>query len=150
MMAEYFNHTKKDKGAADASWARSKRYAQQTLALADKFREHADYGGAVYHARIALGAHALREGEKDAAVRYMLEAANGPASSSLNERLFFGLDTRLVNYLLKEGERESVAQFLEKSAGLRSADRDRLLKDAAAIRAGRMPMSYQYMVTRSE
>jgi beta-lactamase regulating signal transducer with metallopeptidase domain len=150
MMAENFNHTKKDKGATDAAWARSKRYAQQTLALADKFREHADYGWAVYHARIALGAHALREGDKDAAVRYMLEAANGPASSSLDERFFFGLDTRLVNYLLKEGERESVAQFLEKSAGLRSAERDRLLTDAAAIRAGRMPMSYQYMVTRSE
>ena len=95
-------------------------------------------------------AHALREGDKDAAVRYMLEAANGPASSRLDERFFFGLDTRLVNYLLKEGERESVAQFLEKSAGLRGVDRDRLLKDAAAIRAGRMPMSYQYMVTRSE
>ena len=150
MSAEYQDFTKKDKAGADLSWARSKRYAQQTLALAERFRQHPDYGAAIYHARIALGALALREGDKATAVRLMLEAADAPPSPGMDARLFFGLDRRLVNYLLKEGERESVARFLEKSAELRSADREQLLKDAQAIRAGRMPMSYQYMVTRSD
>jgi hypothetical protein len=107
-------------------------------------------GAAIYHARIALAAHALREGDKAAAVRYMLDAPNAPPSPRLDALIFFGLDTRLANYLLKAGERESVAQFLEKSAARRTSEREQLLKDAAAIRAGRMPMSYQYMVGRSE
>ncbi len=150
MMAEYWNSTEKDKARVDPLWTRSKRYAEQTLALAATSREHPDYGEAIYHARIALGAHALREGDKAAAVRYMLDASNAPPSPRLDALTFFGLDTRLANYLLNAGERESVAQFLEKSAALRSADRERLLKDAAAIRAGRMPAGYQYLVTRAE
>ena len=146
MSAETRDFTKKDKAGADLSWARSKRYAQQTLALAERFRQHPDYGEAIYHAKIVLGALALREGDQATAVRLMLEAADAPPSPGLDARQFFGLDRRLVNYLLKEGERESVARFLEKSAGLRSADREQLLKDATAIRAGRMPASYQYML----
>lgn len=69
------------------------------------------------------------------------------ASRSL-EGHSFGLELRLVNDLLKEGERESVAQFLDRSAALRPSDRERRLTDAAAIRAGRMPMSYQRMTSR--
>ena len=146
MSAETRDFTKKDKAGADLSWARSKRYAQQTLALAERFRQHPDYGEAIYHAKIVLGALALREGDQATAVRLMLEAADAPPSPGLDVRQFFGLDRRLVNYLLKEGERESVARFLEKSAGLRSAEREQLLKDATAIRAGRMPASHQYML----
>ena len=71
-----------------------------------------------------------------------------PASVPLSMREFGGLDQRLVNHLLKAGERDSVAEFLEQSATLRTSQRERLLKDAAAIRAGQMPMSYQYMTTR--
>jgi hypothetical protein len=56
------------------------------------------------------------------------------------EAYSFGLDLRLVNYMLKAGERETVAEFLEGSARLRPAEHERLLKDAAAIRAGKMPM----------
>ena len=55
---------------------------------------------------------------------------------------------RPVNRLLKEGERERVAEFLEAFARLTISDRDRLLQDAKAIREGRMPSSYQHMVAR--
>jgi len=53
---------------------------------------------------------------------------------------------RPVNRLLKEGEREAVAEFLEALARLTITERDRVLEDARAIREGRMPTSYQYMV----
>jgi hypothetical protein len=45
----------------------------------------------------------------------------------------FGLRGRLAGYLLRAGERASVAECLEKSVE-RSSERDRLLKDAAQIR----------------
>ena len=70
-----------------------------------------------------------------------------PPSRGL-EAYSFGLDQRLVNSLLKVGERETVAEFLERSAFLRPAEGERLQQDAAAIRAGKMPMSFQYMVSR--
>jgi hypothetical protein len=55
---------------------------------------------------------------------------------------------RPLNRLLKEGEREAVIEFLEAFARLTIVERDRLLKDALAIREGRMPFSYQHMVAR--
>jgi hypothetical protein len=78
----------------------------------------------------------------------MGEASAAPASNGFFRLMYGGIDQRLVNYLLKAGERESVAEFLEKSAALRPRDRERLLKDAAAIRAGKMPLSYQHMLSR--
>jgi hypothetical protein len=80
----------------------------------------------------------------------MLEAAEGPRSDQLATLRLFSLDRRLVNHLLKDGERESVAVFLERSARLRDVERERLLKDAAAIRQGVMPTSYQAMVTAGD
>jgi beta-lactamase regulating signal transducer with metallopeptidase domain len=145
MLAESFGRDT-DRAAAEAAFARSKQYAQDTVALAPAFRDDPAYGKAVYHATVALGAHALREGDKPAAVRYMLEAITAPPSRGLETRSF-GLDQRLANYLLKEGERETVAVFLERSADLRPAEREQLLKDAAAIRAGKMPASFQYMMS---
>ena len=62
----------------------------------------------------------------------------------------FGLRGRLVEYLLRAGERASVAEYLEKSAERYLPERDRLLKDAAQIRAGVMPLSYQYAEARRQ
>jgi beta-lactamase regulating signal transducer with metallopeptidase domain len=136
-----------DRAASDASYARSKTYAQEALALAPKFQNDPDYGRVVYHATVALAVHALREGDRKEAVRQMLEAVKAPASRGL-EAYSVGLELRLVNDLLKQGERESVAKFLEGSAGLRHAEQERFLRDAAAIRAGKMPLSFQHMVLR--
>jgi hypothetical protein len=77
----------------------------------------------------------------------MLEAVDVPPSKAASG-YSVGLDARLINGLLKAGERETVAEFLERSAGLHPAERERLLKDAADIRAGKMPLSYQHMLAR--
>ena len=73
------------------------------------------------------------------------------AASIADERRYTsydGLRGRLVEYLLREGERESVAEYLEKSAERFLPERDRLLQDAAQVRAGVMPLSYQYAEAR--
>jgi len=60
----------------------------------------------------------------------------------------FALSGRLAEYLLRAGERASVAAYLEKTADRFLIERDRLLKDAAQIRAGMMPLSCQYAEAR--
>lgn len=51
---------------------------------------------------------------------------------------------RLIDSMLKNGERGSVAEYLERSAASRApGDAARVRKEAAAIRAGRMPERYQ-------
>jgi beta-lactamase regulating signal transducer with metallopeptidase domain len=147
MSAESLAYTDHDQARADAAYARSKKYAEEALALAPRFSTSPDYGAALYRGNIALGAHALREGDRKTAVRYLLEAGKAPAS----EEIAYGgaaLDGRLVNDLLKEGERDSIIEFLDRAAQLKVAERDRVQKDAAALRAGRMPVSYQYMMAR--
>jgi hypothetical protein len=141
------SHWKTDPAASDASYARSKKYAQEALALVPKFPNDPDHGRVVYYATVTLAVQALHEGDRKEAVRQMRAAVNAPASRGL-EAYSFGLDLRLVNDMLKAGERETVAEFLESSARLRPAERERFLKDAAAIRAGRMPYSFQSMVSR--
>lgn len=75
----------------------------------------------------------------------MLDATKAPALST--KFGFSGtLDGRLVKYLPQAGERESIVQFLEGSARIDSDPEARMLADAAAIRAGRMPISPRYAV----
>ena len=48
----------------------------------------------------------------------------------------------------RAGERSSVAEYLAKSAERYRSERERLLTDAAQIRAGVMPLSCQYAEAR--
>ena len=147
MRAESLQHTGKD---GQSSWDTSRKAAEEALRLAPQFRESPDYGTVLYEANLALGAHQLRAGDTQGAVRYLREASMAPPSEALAAGAFGGLDSRLVNYLLKAGERAAVAEFLERAADLKKYDRDRLLKDAASVRAGRMPLSYQYLLAREQ
>jgi hypothetical protein len=74
----------------------------------------------------------------------MARAGETPSSDMLLYSQQLGLRGRLVEYLLRQGERETVATFLEQSAKLSLIERPRLLKDAEQIRAGTMPQAYQY------
>ena len=113
----------------------------------DKFQSDPHYGAAVYDAHIVLGVVALRRGDRQTAVKEMRLAASAPASSTIQEGRAKSLLSRLTNYLLKAGERESVIDFLEKSAALMPHWKEQLLKDAQAVRRGIMPESYQLMFT---
>ena len=58
------------------------------------------------------------------------------------------LESRLVHYLVKAGERATIIEFLERSAAFRPYERERLLKDAAAIRAGVMTEAMTMLESR--
>ena len=107
---------------------------------------HAAYGEAVYQANLALALNAFRDGGVQTAVRHMLDASKAPPPAHPADRPFPGaLEGRLTNYLLKYGERQSVAEYLERSSlGREPAEREGMLKEAAAIRAGRMPSRLQF------
>lgn len=127
---------------AAAYWDRSKAYARDLLSLAARYNSDAASAAAVYQGNIVLSLNALREGDVRTSLRHLRAAAEAPAFA---ESPSFPLDTKLAGYLLNAGERDSVTDFLERAAGIVPARKDQFLKDAAAIRAGRMPEFHQLM-----
>ncbi len=116
----------------------SRKYAQDLLGLAPKYHGHPRYGTAIYRAHMTLGALALREGTKEAAIEHMINASRAPASPELAYARGIAAGPLLPD-LLKEGERESVIDFLERMAEKNLTERAAIRESAAAIRDGRMP-----------
>ena len=145
--ADYYRH---DAAAAKASWDAAKRAAEVALALAPQFKSESSYGPKIFRANCLLGLAAMRAGDRAKAVSYLTAAADAPASPEFNSNFPSGRFYYLANYLLKYGERESVASFYEKYAKLIGSDpsHDRMAENAAAIRAGRMPADYQSFFAR--
>jgi hypothetical protein len=157
MRAEYIDYTARDKPEAEQAqarkraaqgFARARQYAGDALALARTQQQAAQDNDAIYRAETALGVLALKDGNRQAAVEHMRTAAAAPMSDPGRYASRFALSSRLAEYLLRAGERASVAEYLEKTAERHLVERDRLLKDAAGIRAGVMPLSYQYAEAR--
>jgi hypothetical protein len=157
MRAEYIDYTAREKPEAEQAqarkraaqgFARARQYADDALALAPNHQQAAQDSDAIYRAETVLGVLALKDGDRKAAVGHMRTAGAAPMSDAGRYAPHFGLRGRLVEYLLRAGERASVAEYLEKSAERYPPERDRLLKDAAQIRAGVMPLSYQYAEAR--
>ena len=157
MRAEYIDYTAREKPEAEQAqarkraaegFARARQYANDALALAGNHQQAAQDNDVIYRAETVLGVLALKDGDRKAAVEHMRTAGAAPVSDAGRYAHHFGLRGRLVEYLLRAGERTSVAEYLEKSAERQLPERDRLLKDAAQIRAGVMPLSYQYAEAR--
>jgi beta-lactamase regulating signal transducer with metallopeptidase domain len=153
MRAEYIDYTAREKPPAEQAqmrkrategFARARRFADDALALARDHQESAQDNDVIYRVETVLGLLALRDGDRDAAVKHMRNAGAAPVSDAGRWASRFGLRGRLAEYLLRTGERGAVAEYLDKSAERDPSERDRLLKDAAQIRAGVMPLSYQY------
>jgi hypothetical protein len=157
MWAEYTDYSARGKPEAEREkartraaqgFARARQYAKDALALADRHQEAATDAGVIYRAHTVLGVLALKDGDRQLAVEHMRTSTAAPISDSGRYTSHYGLRGRLVEYLLREGERERVAEYLENSAERLLPERDRLLKDAGQIRAGIMPLSYQYAEAR--
>lgn len=158
MGAEYTDYTAREEGTgqqataarerAAAGFARARQYAQDALALAAKYPQAARDQSTIYRAHTVLGVLALRDGDRKAAVEHMRTASAAPVSETARYATHFGLRSRLSEYLIRAGERESVAAYLESSADRFLPERGRLLKDAAQIRAGIMPTTYQHAEAR--
>ena len=90
----------------------------------------------------------LREGDRKGAVEQMQAAAKLPAPDRPTiGRWASGDEYRLVFYLLKNGERQTIIDYFERAAqGRDEARRKVMLAAAAAIRDGRMPEHYQQLL----
>lgn len=157
MRAENIDYTAREKPdpeqartrrLAKDGFARARQYANEALALARTNEQAAQDNDAVYRAETVLGVLALKDGDRNAAVEHMHSAEAAPMPNPPSYASYFGLRSRLAEYLLRVGERASVAEYLEKSAERTPIDRDQLLKDAARVREGLMPVSYQYAEAR--
>ncbi len=143
-ITEYF---KKDMAAGKKQRDEAKAGAEEVLKIAAAHPQEPAYSAAVMTAHHVLATAALRDGDRERAVHHMRESVNVPPSEQIQYAPTYSW-IRPVNRLLKEGERESVVEFLEALARLTIIERDRLLEDAQAIHEGRMPASYQRTVAR--
>lgn len=142
LRGENQNHLGRKSEALDA-FAQSERYAREALALAPRFANHPAYPDIVFRSHLAVGLHALGSGDRRTAADHLLEAGKvTPTRAPLHS-----LEYRLVNYLLKDGERDAVVAYLERAAAGRDEDaRASMMKAADAIRSGRMPEHYQRLL----
>ena len=116
---------------------RARQAAEDLLKLGRTIRDERQ-GTAIYFANMSLGSMALIDGDRKAAVRYLLAASRAPVSEELAySRHIAGW--KLVRRLLEQGERESVIEFLERMAHISIVDQASLRECAAAIRRGDMP-----------
>ena len=147
MRAESTEFYKKNPGLAKRQLDEAKSQAAEALRIAATHAQEPTYAAAIMTAHHVLATIALGDGDRERAVRHLRDSVNVPPSEQIQYALPFSWNWP-VNRLLKAGERERVAEFLEALARLTIVERDRLMNDAQSIRDGRMPASYQHMVAR--
>ena len=129
---------------------RARALAEEALAVAPTLPRDASSCDAMFRANVVLAAVAWRQGDRETTLRYLTEASKAPAPRLAAARSFpSDIEGKLTNSLLKHGERDTVAAYLERASKARtSADRTRMLEEAAAIRDGRMPARYQRLLAK--
>ena len=136
-------------GASEAARLKNARaLAKEALAVATTLPGDLQTCDPAFRANLVLAAVAWREGDRQATLRYLTNASKAPSPPLAALRRFpVDLEGKLTNSLLKHGERETVAAYLEQASKARTpGDRTRMLEEAAAIRDGRMPARYQRLL----
>jgi len=151
-MQEY---PKKDLKAVAVSLANFKRRAEVFQGLNARRPPSAERAALEIDLHIAFGTMAMRQGDrKEAARRLGLAAAAasaaGPAVSPREQQVEISSGAlQLAHDLLTAGERESVAAYFDVAGRiLEEPYRTHSITAAAAIRAGKMPASYQRSLAR--
>jgi tetratricopeptide (TPR) repeat protein len=131
------------KGRIDLARDQARRYAEDALTLAPKYRAHPRYGLAVYNATMTLGALALRGGDRRKASDFLRQASEASPSEELaySVDLVSGLHWHLAGNVLELGERAAVIDFLDRMADLNVANRQLLREIASAVRRGDNPVT---------
>jgi hypothetical protein len=110
--------------------------ARDLLAAAARSPNDPDYSNAVFFGNMALCNAALHQGDKRAASRYLLAASETPPT----ERLRYGvIDLSVARHLVDWGERDAVAQFLERCSKFNIERGKDMAEWAAQIRTGVNP-----------
>lgn len=104
---------------------KARAYADELIELAPQYRDNWNYGNAVHHGNLILGRLALRSGDRSEAKGYLIQAAKTPGSPQLKS---FGPSMTLAKELLREGEKETVIEYLKLCAQFWESGRGQLTK----------------------
>ena len=135
----------KRRATARDRWNRSKSLAQQALTLATAQPQEPHAADAFFHAHIALGLNALRDGDHAAARQHLQLASTAPpapASIDSSSIYLLSLEDRFIKWLLKDGERETVVAYFERLAASHEQAHDRFQRAANDLRNGIQPRDY--------
>ena len=94
-----------DKGKLDEAQA----YANELLALAQKYKNDPFYGNALHIGHISLGRIALKRNNISEATKQMLEAGRTPGSPELRD---FGPNMLLAQELFQKGQKDAVLEYI--------------------------------------
>jgi serine/threonine protein kinase len=95
------------------------------------------YGDDVFYGNMLLGQLALRGGDRDGAIRFLLASGKTPGSSMLSSSS--GPTMTLAKELLDAGERDAVLRFLDLCRAFWKSDNGRLQTWADQVRSGKTP-----------
>ena len=143
MWAEAAEHDANIKDDVGQQYAKARAFSEQALRLVDKLGAGVGTSELRVTGHMARGIVALRDGDRAAAVAHLKASTDGVDANVVVEDFLW---SRLTNYLLAAGERETVAQFFD-TLSRGSTDAQRFANSAKAIRAGQMPDSYQRQMT---
>jgi hypothetical protein len=124
-----------DPKKADADRDLSRKYAEELLKLAPRFRRAPGYSGAVFTADIISGLVAARKGESETALKYLREASAVPSSEEMAYFPPFVPYERLATILAGSGQRDEVIAFYEHFAQINLSRRDYLLQQVTDLRS---------------
>jgi hypothetical protein len=139
LTAEQFEAAKSSPEAARTALETARKSAQEALILAPKFPSDPDCGTAIYNANMVLGLLANRAGNRPSAVEFMLAASKAPTTEELAYSAN-DFSLKLPELLFQLGERDSVAEFLERFGQGNIFEKGWLLESAKAIRSGKKPL----------
>jgi beta-lactamase regulating signal transducer with metallopeptidase domain len=147
MSAESIEHSVRDMTKFNAKLDRAREFGDAALAFAARHKGDPRAARTAYEAQLALGVVAIRRNDRARAVSHLNSAAALVTPETAIEE-GVSMRSRLTNYLLSAGERDSVAQFFEKLASFPSPSQKTFAAAAQAIRNGQMPEAYQRQMTR--
>jgi hypothetical protein len=91
------------------SLEKAEKFANETLKIAEMYKDDWNYGNAIHKGHLTLGRIALRKGEVEEAKRQLLLAGKTPGSPQLDS---FGPNMLLAQELIEKGENTAVLEYL--------------------------------------
>ena len=114
----------------------ARKYANDLLALAPKYKDDWNYGNAIQDGNLVLGRIALRDGHTEEAKQYLLAAGRSPGSPQMDS---FGPNMSLAKDLLEKGEHKVVLQYFELCRVFWKDDYGKLTQWSSDVMAGTIP-----------
>ena len=137
----YSTHDLLDNAMRAGDATKTRLFAHEYLALANRFFCNWNYGNAIHDGNSALGILALESGDLTAARAYLLAAGRSPGSPQLDT---FGPSLELAREMLKRREFTVVQTYFESVATFWSMDDGLLQKWISQLRQGQAPDIARY------